>query len=224
VIKKLFFKERFVFLMVSILLYLLAAPFLTNFLGLRLLIDLLLSAILLSGVYAVSENRNNTLIAAFLALPMFISIWISHMITSQNLILLVHLFAIPYLLFTIVTILIFIFKTQQVTRDVIAAAIVVYLLIGLLWTFVYMALHLWDSGSFSYNEIEELRKSHKLAYFSFVTLTTLGYGDITPLTPQARAFAYIEAIIGQMYLAILIARLVGLQVAQAMSGRSKQDK
>jgi len=224
VIKKLFFKERFVFLMVSILLYLLAAPFLTNFLGLRLLIDLLLSAILLSGVYAVSENRNNTLIAAFLALPMFISIWISHMITSQNLILLVHLFAIPYLLFTIVTILIFIFKTQQVTRDVIAAAIVVYLLIGLLWTFVYMALHLWDSGSFSYNEIEGLRKSHKLAYFSFVTLTTLGYGDITPLTPQARAFAYIEAIIGQMYLAILIARLVGLQVAQAMSGRSKQDK
>jgi len=224
VIKKLFFKERFTFLMVSILLYLLAAPFLTNFLGLRLLLDLLLSAILLSGVYAVCENRNNTLIAAFLALPMFISIWISHMITSQNLILLVHLFAIPYLLFTIVTILIFIFKIQQVTRDVIAAAIVVYLLIGLLWTFIYMALHLWDSGSFSYNEVEEFRKSYMLAYFSFVTLTTLGYGDITPLTPQARAFAYIEAIIGQMYLAILIARLVGLQVAQAMSGRNKEDE
>lgn len=223
-IKKLFYKERFIFLMVTILLYLMATPFLDDFLGLRLLMDLLLSAILLSGVYAVCENRNNTLIAALLALPMFISIWISHMTTGQNLTLLVHLFAIPYLLFTIVTILIFIFKIQQVTRDVIAAAIVVYLLIGLLWTFIYMALNLLDPGSFSYNEVGEFRKSYMLAYFSFVTLTTLGYGDITPLTSQARAFAYIEAIIGQMYLAILIARLVGLQVAQAMSGRNKQDK
>ena len=223
-IKKLFYKERFLFLIATILLYLLAAPFLTNFLGLQLLLDLLLSAILLSGVYAVSENKNNTLIAAFLALPMFISIWLSHMTTSQNLILLVHLFAIPYLLFTIVTILIYIFKIQQVTRDVIAAAIVVYLLIGLLWTFVYMALHLWEPGSFSYNEIEGFRKSYMLAYFSFVTLTTLGYGDITPLTPQARAFTYIEAIVGQMYIAILIARLVGIQVAQAMTERNKPDK
>jgi Ion channel len=224
VIKELFYKERFVFLIATILLYLLATPFLSGFLGLRLLLDLLLSAILLSGVYAVSENRNNTLIAAFLALPMFISIWISHMTPDQNLILLVHLFALPYLLFTIVIILIFIFKIQKVTRDVIAASIVVYLLIGLLWTFVYMALNLLNPGSFSYNEIEGYRKSYRLSYFSFVTLTTLGYGDITPLTPQARAFAYIEAIIGQMYIAVLIARLVGLQVAQAMSRRNKQDK
>jgi voltage-gated potassium channel len=58
------------------------------------------------------------------------------------------------------------------------------------------------------------------SYYSFVTLTTLGYGDITPLTPVARSLSLLEAITGQLYIAILIARLVGIHIAQSMKSAS----
>jgi voltage-gated potassium channel Kch len=58
--------------------------------------------------------------------------------------------------------------------------------------------------------------STHFTYYSFVTLTTLGYGDITPLTPTAKAFSFVEAVFGQIYIAVLIARLVGLHIAHSM--------
>jgi hypothetical protein len=124
----------------------------------------------------------------------------------------------------IVTILMFIFKTHRVTRDVIAASIVVYLLIGILWGFIYSALNFLEPGSFTYNESDTVKETSVFAYFSLVTLTTLGYGDVAPLTARARAFAVTEAIIGQMYIAILIARLVGIHIAQQISAKNKEDK
>ena len=57
-----------------------------------------------------------------------------------------------------------------------------------------------------------------LVYFSFITLSTVGYGDITPLSPPARSFAFMEAIIGQIYLAVLVARLVGLHIVYSTAG------
>jgi len=210
--------------MVCILLYLVLAPFFSDFVKIRLLMDFFLSAIFLSGVYAVSENKRNTRIALLLALPMFISIWLSHVVKIPNIDLMIHVFGMPFLLFMIVAILTFIFKTHQVTRDVIAASIVVYLLIGILWGFIYTALNFIEPGSFSYNESGNANQSSIFAYFSLVTLTTLGYGDVAPLTSRARAFAVAEAVIGQMYIAILIARLVGIHIAQQMSGKNKKDK
>ena len=58
-----------------------------------------------------------------------------------------------------------------------------------------------------------------LLYFSFVTLTTLGFGDITPLTSAARSLCWLEAVVGQMFIAILVARLVGLQILSASMDR-----
>lgn len=64
------------------------------------------------------------------------------------------------------------------------------------------------------NADERLRQ---FMYYSFVTLTTLGYGDITPVSPAAKSFSFIEAVTGQIYIAVLIARLVGLHIAHSMS-------
>jgi len=224
VIKTLFYKERFSVLLVSILLYLLVAPFMGDFTGLKSLMAIFLSAILLSGVFAVSEQKKDAVIATLLAIPLLISIWLSHFISSARFNLLMDLFAVPFMLFTVVSMLVWIFKTTSVTRDVVAASIVVYLLMGLLWAFIYLALDILEPGSFSYDQGSDLQRPSLFSYYSFVTLTTLGYGDVTPLTPRARAFSFIEAIIGQMYIAILVARLVGLQVAQAASGNNTTEK
>lgn len=92
----------------------------------------------------------------------------------------------------------------SVTADMIAVAICAYLLIGLAWLSLYSAAHNLSPEAFG----DEPQSSSDLFYFSFVTLTTLGYGDISPKLPVVRSLAIVEAIIGQMYVAVVIARLV----------------
>ncbi|MHC1730319.1 MAG: potassium channel family protein [Syntrophobacteraceae bacterium] len=89
----------------------------------------------------------------------------------------------------------------------IAGAVAIYLLLGLIWTRMYQLVELVSPGSFRIHEGETLNAG-SLAYFSFVTLATLGYGDIVPTHIVARDLAVLEAIMGQLYMVILISRLV----------------
>ncbi len=111
-----------------------------------------------------------------------------------------------------------IFSDKKVRSDTIKGGICIYLLIGILWAFFYDLLFLLDSDSFS--ESINLQKNNSLnilIYYSFTTLTTLGYGDIVPQSYKGMMFSNLEAIIGQMYTAIILARLVGLYTAEEMS-------
>jgi hypothetical protein len=99
----------------------------------------------------------------------------------------------------------------RVDGEKVAAAVCVYLMIGVLWHNSYVLLDLLIPGSFNTAALS----GGDLFYFSFITLSTLGYGDITPVNGPAQALAYTEALIGQLYLTILVARLVGLYIANA---------
>ena len=101
-----------------------------------------------------------------------------------------------------------IFNSKKVTGDTVKGGISIYLMIGILWYMFYELILLIDVDAFSI-QIENL-ETYKLVYFSYSTLTTLGYGDISPINKLAMALANLEAIIGQMYPAIFIARLVTL--------------
>jgi hypothetical protein len=101
----------------------------------------------------------------------------------------------------------------QVDADKLYAAVSAYLLIGLAFASVYEALAFWRPGAFSFatpatNDVDAL------TYFSLVTLSTVGYGDVVAAIPQTRVLAVLEAIFGQLYLAVLMARLVGLHLSQ----------
>lgn len=88
-----------------------------------------------------------------------------------------------------------------------------YFLLGLFWAFVYVGIEKIDPGTFAFSEALDSEASERLTellYFSFVTITTLGYGDITPVGDLARALVVLEAFIGQVYLVVLVARLVSL--------------
>ena len=101
---------------------------------------------------------------------------------------------------------------QRITADTIRGGICVYFLIGFVWALFYGIVASFDPQAFSQPLIEaefEAGSYSKIIYFSFVTLTTLGYGDIIPVSPLAKTLTNLEAIIGQMYPAILIAILVG---------------
>ena len=108
---------------------------------------------------------------------------------------------------TIVVLMKNMFRANRVTLDIIIGGISVYLLIGILWALFYETIMIFDGDAISAGE------TFSILYFSFTTLTTLGFGDIAPLSELARIISSFEAVSGQLYLAVFIARLVGLHTA-----------
>ena len=103
-----------------------------------------------------------------------------------------------------------IFNQRRVTLDLIYGSVLAYILIGVSWALIFCCIELFVADSFSFSsEVTLSDKTSALIYFSFVTLTTLGYGDVLPVTTFAKTVAYLEAITGVMYPAILISTLVG---------------
>ena len=101
----------------------------------------------------------------------------------------------------------------------IVGSVTIYLLIGIIWALLYGLVEQVFTGSFSGNLLNVGGSQFwDLIYFSFVTLTTLGYGDILPMNTYARTLAYMEAIAGQFYIAILVASLVGAHLSERHSG------
>jgi voltage-gated potassium channel len=112
-----------------------------------------------------------------------------------------------------------VFSWRETDANSLTGAVCVYLLLGLIWALIYKVLaYLWPVGSFQGISIQgEGINIDTFLYFSFVTLTTAGYGDITPLNPMIRTLAYLEMITGQFYMAILVSGLVAHFMGQRMT-------
>tara|TARA_R110002072_G_scaffold28296_12_gene91096 strand:- start:3512 stop:4225 length:714 start_codon:yes stop_codon:yes gene_type:complete len=131
-----------------------------------------------------------------------------------------HVFGFLFFLLTGVTLMRRVLLPGPVTASRICAAVCAYLLIGLGWGLVYSLMEHVKPGAF----LDSTGSAHAghavlagyphLTYYSFTTLTTLGFGDVVPATPLARSLSTLEAVGGQLYLALLVARLVGLQSAR----------
>lgn len=214
---------NFYYLLASLLLIFLLYPFVQrNVLGVRLL-DIVLSAILLAGIYAVSQKKQLFTIALVLALPTLAIHWSKYFISDPFEFFVGECMTALFFIFTGSIILTHVFRDDEVTTNKIAGAICVYLLIGLTWGIVFALIEDYQPGSFLIGHVEVASMEEKIPqmmYYSFVNLTTLGYGDITPLSPPARTFSIVEAIIGQLYLVVLVARLVGLHIVHSTKKHS----
>lgn len=104
------------------------------------------------------------------------------------------------------------FKARRVDADTVFAASAVYLLLGIVCAFAFMLVHAADPGAFSLNEADLADPDPALLHYSFTTLTTVGYGSISPMSEMARTISDLEAIIAQLYLAVILARLVSLEI------------
>ena len=204
----------FFILLILILLMLILPPFLGDWVSTRILLDVFLTAILFALIFAVRSNRSQVIIGVILALPLILTTWASYFILITSFGLATQIFAALFFGYAAVNILHRMIKNQEITRETIFAAIVAYLLIGLMWAFLYMLLEKLVPGSFSFPDNGLRTTTMHFEYFSFVTITTLGYGDISPLTNKASALAMLEALIGQIYLVVLVAWLVGMHVSR----------
>jgi len=105
---------------------------------------------------------------------------------------------------------------KRIDANTLMGSICVYILVGMSWSILYYFESVFHPGAFNgVTDIDVRQQFSDLLYYSFVTLSTLGYGDITPMTPIARTLAYIEALFGQFYIAILVASFVGIHITHS---------
>src|SRR5262245_1913256 len=192
---------------------LIAAPFVEELEGGHLILTLLFSLVLLAAVFAVAHRKRSLAIALVLAAPAITARWVNNFRPD-----LVHpavflVCALLLLAFVIGHLLHFILHAPVVTVEVLCASIAAYLMLGLMWTVAYWLVdQLTPGGAFSFNTTRGAQSMNGFTgfYFSFITLSTVGYGDITPVSRAARWLAGMEAMTGMLYVAVLIARLVSV--------------
>jgi hypothetical protein len=215
------FKNRFFFLFVSLLAVIFLAPFIEGFHYLRILFSVFLTGVFMSAIYAISEKRRSALIATLLLLPALAFTWASYFVESIGFYLTSRFSVGVFFVFIIINILAFISRQDEVSSDLIVGAAVVYLLMAETWAAVYQILETLSPGSFAMPDGPLQNSRLVFDYYSLVTITTLGYGDVTPLTSVASTLSTLEAVIGQLYLVITVAWLVGVHVSQSIMRKSK---
>jgi ion channel len=201
-----YLQRRYTILFYSLLLTLVAAPLFAAFGFTGALIELLLAASLLAAVVPVSAERNRRALLAvstivWLARP--VTAWFDHPTLSAMTLGLWTLIG----LFAAASALRFAMRAEVVDAEHLYAALSAYLLAGVFFGLFYWVLEQIRPGAFAV--IGEFTRMAAL-YFSFVTIATLGYGDIVPRTDVARGLAIVEGVGGQLFLAVLVARLVSL--------------
>jgi len=177
------------------------------------LLAIIHTGILLAAVYAISKSRRHLIIGTVLAAPALIRAWIVVMpgITPSTIDVGGLLMTGALYGFVAWITLKDVFQDKRrVTTDSIMGGICTYLLAGYMFAALYMVVWYWNPAAFTVDMSGPYGgpDTPRFAYFSFVTLTTLGYGDISPVDPRAQALATLEAIAGVLYLATFVSRLV----------------
>jgi hypothetical protein len=213
---------RFHFLLLTLVLIIFFRPFLDVLIltdiWVNLCTDIFLYLALMSGLYAMSDQTVQLRVSWVLIGIVMILGLLQHFLHSPGVEKIRLALTVVYLIKIMVMIWTYIEKEKknQVKIDLIMAAACTYILIGMIWAYAYFFVESYHPGSFKMPEHlgNELSSFN---YYSFVTLTTVGYGDIQALTRPARTLSILEAILGQLYLVIMISRLVGLHASQIVS-------
>jgi voltage-gated potassium channel len=209
-------------LLLVLVLWIVAASFLWNIKYGDLIETVITTLVMLSAVVAVSTSRKILVTAVLLAVPTFTCKWVSH-VRPDVMPPEVHMLgAIVFMVFLVGHFLRFILRSPKVTSEVLCSAISAYLLIGILWSLAYILIAELIPGSFSFaaGPAGRSMRGFDSIYFSFVTLCTVGYGDVVPVSRGAQMLAIAEAATGLFYVTMLIARLVSLYSSEkAPDGR-----
>lgn len=179
----------------------------------ELLLDTLTNLVFFAALIAVSRHKAVLRLAIFLLCPALVLTWLP-LIKEPALQYLVEMsFTAMYVSYVTWQIFVEVFNQRIIRRDTLFGAICVYLLLGLLWSYFYLLLLYATPDAFSLDPTllaNSGELSANLLYFSYTTLTTVGYGDIIPVSLMARSIVTIEQIIGVFYIAIMISRLVSM--------------
>jgi hypothetical protein len=180
-----------------------------------ILLIAVVASVFVAGVIVVDSGRFSIRIAISLAVIQIVltGVAVARTVNSYSYVFTVGLalasttVLIAYCIYCVVR---YVLQANYITRDQIYAGICAYLMLGFAFGCIYYLVEMLSPGCFSVNVSKLSNDSPDLMYFSFVTLATLGYGDITPVAKVSRALAEVEALAGMLYIAIFMARLVSM--------------
>jgi len=197
--------NRFYYLLLALTILLIGYPYWGSYVG-----GLITLAMMVPAVWAVHTNRRIFIGACILALTTA-AISVIKMLGGRTGDPLVEAAFLLFFAFITVSIFVEVMRTRLFRADTISGAVCVYLLIGICFGQLYDLVETLQPGSFHAGFLEAGESPHwaLLLFYSFMTLTTVGYGDVTPATDSTRSLATLEATIGVLYVAVLIARLIG---------------
>ena len=207
---------RFLLLLTTALIFLVATPLLggsySGVIGGKLILAVML-------LVAVAElHRTQFRIGLVVAIAAIITDWIAAIHHPSGLLPVSLAIRAGFFLHVAGVVLYSVLRQRTVTLDTIAGASCVYLFVGFLWASLFALLDHLQPGSIQFPaawaNAPPGAEMARYVYFSFVTLTTLGYGDIVPATVDASGLVVAEAVVGQLYLTVLVARLVGLHLSR----------
>jgi hypothetical protein len=218
-------RRKYQAMLVALLLFLVAYPILRGPAGSPVLARVLLTGVFVAGGWVVFAGNRFRAVAVALGVPALLGAWTGYALPELHgpaVAAFFHVTAATFHAFVLFVLLRGVHREPTVSADAVAAALCGYLLIGVAFGHAYCLLNEIVPGSFGGLDRggSEAETHFRLTYFSFITLTTVGYGDITPTRDTARSLAVAEAVTGQFYLAVLVADLIGKRVAQALSGNA----
>jgi len=189
------------------------------------LFELSFDAILLGGVYSVGTGRHQWPFLVLTVVTLAVR-WGEHFTGVGALDVGALLITVIWLVYAVSILIGHLFQRTDVTVDTILGAMVTYLLAAVAFTLMFEIIELRQPGSFSgvpvnFSGVADNANSYRaelgssMMYFSLVNITTMGYGDIVPVSKLARPLAVLEGVFGQLYLAVMIARLVGLHIVHS---------
>lgn len=207
--------SKFFYVLLSLVLYFLASPFLTADRFSDFILSLLFSIFIAVSINASTENKWVLVGTFFFGTLSLISYWdmtFFHASSGVD----IHHYMVNIIFMALITyaVLTTVARQKNVTSDTMFGAISGYLLIGLAWAFIYLTIDSMSNNAFTDHIPVTTNRDleQHFIYYSFITLTTVGYGDIVANTNVARMFSWVEAVVGQIYLAVWISQLVGLRI------------
>jgi hypothetical protein len=170
------------------------------------------SSMFIAGIFVASDSRLHVLVTTIAAITYLgAGLWYSFDPSQTWRILMAYVALLPFQGTMVYVLLRYIFLTRQVNRDVLYAAVSLYLLLGALFVPIYGILEtVWPHSFVDNAAADQPVAWQQLLYYSYTTLTTAGYGDVLPISWWARSAANLEMVIGVLYIATLMARLVSL--------------
>jgi hypothetical protein len=217
-------ERKYLVLFLTAVLLLAVQPLAHGFFAGVLLYDALLTLVAGLAFVIAFEQRRQRLVALVAGLTVVASNWAAYGLSGPlelASVLVYHCSVVLFFGFAVVVMLHTIFKHRVGRTDDVMGVLCGYLFLGVAWGNLYVLVEVLAPGSFSVKGVLAGQlvamnpRRFLFNYFSFVTLTTVGYGDVTPASPTAAWLACLEAVAGQFYVAVVVAQFVGLKLAQA---------
>lgn len=203
-------------LLISLIAVVSLTPFFNLFPGGTTLLHIAFVGVIVSAIWDIARTPRLFMISMTLGVPA-VAIRITSMVGDSDAPLIkasvggLFILFFAYVIFEIIW---DITTSSAVTNDTIRGATCAYLLMGLAWASAYQLVSLLQPGAIDLGSGTDVFQEQNYTYYSFVVLTTLGFGDITPVSGLARSLTWIEAVVGQLFIATIIARLVGMRMRE----------